>query len=147
MGVQTKPWVCQDPGERSTGLSRLSWACLCVEAQVNSGLPCGQGRQQPQSWEAGACCRRSSRIYGSSTTETAGSRTGLPQARQPTGRECNLTHEQKVGLRFIERCPAHHSKSQFFPQPGPPIRKLPSSIRGKTEEVRTTIPWPPECIP
>ena len=62
------------------------------------------------------------------TIEPLDLRAGSPQAKKLPGRECNPIHQQVAELKdmkdFTEQGPAQQSKTQFFPPPVPPIRKL-----------------------
>ena len=76
------------------------------------------------------------------TTKPVDSKAGLPQVKQLTGRKHSSTHEQTIGLKFYWALPCPQSKTQFFPRPVPPIKKLTqasylASSRDQTE-VRTT---------
>ena len=44
---------------------------------------------------------------------------------QVTGRKHSPAHQQKIELRFTEHGPAHKNTTEFPPQSGSPIRKLP----------------------
>ena len=115
-------------------------ACLAVKG-AGSHSPGRQGYVAIDALRGGH--RQPHQTACSSTTETVDSRTGLPQARLLTeGAQSDPWAER--WLRFIEHCPAHHSKSQFFPQPGPPTRKLaqasyphPSEGRQKKSELQS----------
>ena len=61
---------------------------------------------------------------------------------QTAGREHRPTHQQKIGLKIYCVWPHKSSKTQFIPQPVPPIRNLPQASYPNPSEGRqkkTTI--------
>ena len=67
-----------------------------------------------------------------------------PQAKQLPGRECNPTHQQIIGLKLYWARPCPPEQDSVFPITCPShqeayTRLSASSIRGQTEEARSTV--------
>ena len=88
-----------------------------VEAWVNSGLQRGQGYWQQQSWE----------VQHAGISPFGGGRhylyCSLP-SEPTTGGNTAPVMNRKLDLRFTEHGLTHQSKTQFSPEPIPPIRNL-----------------------
>ena len=82
------------------------------------------------------------KVTSSPTIEPVEARTGLPQAKQLTGKEHSPAHQQKIGLKIYWAWPFPPEQTQFSQQPVLPIRKLtqvsylhPSEGRQKKQEL------------
>ena len=76
----------QDPGERSSD-----------PTDTEADLPVSVWRSPAEAWVEAACrgdrrCVSFLEVTGGPTIETAHSRPGSPQAKQPTGKEHSTTH-------------------------------------------------------
>ena len=72
------------------------------------------------------------------TIDSVDFRTGLPQAKQQTGREHSPTHQQTVELKFYCTWPCPPEQDQFLSLPAPPIRKLAQDSWSHPPEGRAT---------
>ena len=118
--TQTKS--CAYKSQRKGGVTHTEhWVrptCGCwgspVEAWTGTGLPRIQGHSKP-SWRSPVVLLQ----------KPIDSRTGSPQAKQLTGGGSTAPSiSRQVYSSFTEHIPAHQTKTQFPPQPVPPIRKL-----------------------
>ena len=119
----------QDPGERSSDPTR-DWARLsCVCLGVSGGgvgwewPAAGSGHCQQQSWEAQ---HAGIRTFGGGHRYAITPTIVWPEAKLEGG-SIAPPISRKLDERFTEYGPAHQSKTQFSPQPVPPIWKLPQA--------------------
>ena len=88
-----------DPGETEPDLS-ASVGGSPAEAGGGSVSPWGQGHWQQKFWEVLLGVSPPRVCHYPHQRAQVGSSVGLPQAKQPTGREPSPTHQQSSGLKF-----------------------------------------------
>ena len=146
--VQTKSCPHQDTEKRSsdpTGdWARPYFKCLRVSSRGMGQQWCTMGTGALATAVLGDSWILQE-VTNSPTIESVDSRTGSPHAKQLTGREHSPTHQQMTGLKFYWAQPCPPEQDPVFPTASLSHQKayislLSSSTKGKTEEIRTTIP-------
>ena len=87
-----------------------------AEAVGGCGSPWGQGHWQQQFWEVLLGVSPPRVCHYHKQRAQVGSSVGLPQAKQPTGREPSPTHQQSSGLKFYWTLPTRATVSSTHHQ-------------------------------
>ena len=147
--VKTKSCPYLDTGKRSSdptgGWARPNYECLRVSSKGMGQQWCTMGTGALATAVLGDLWVLQE-VANSPTIESVDSRTGSPHAKLSlTGREHSPTHQQITGLKFYcaqpcppEQDPVFHTASLSHQKAY--LSHLSSSIKGKIEEIRTTIP-------